>query len=263
MGVWLGPRGANADKKAPVFESTGTLGTDYLYDEETVNGVTRWEIAVLRSCSFTFRRVGKVDMTLVGAGENGGTAKDESASESDIYGGDGGDGGMILRLTEQTIPRGTALPVSIGQTGGAATTFNGESSASGQAGKTGATGARCYGPAWQIKNAGSANDGELPFLSGASRLFPGVLFGPSGGGGAATNKSYNTGATYNASASSGGDTGGGDGGTKGDSTKNGKPGEANRGAGGGGAYGTYQNGGSGTGGAGGSGILLIRGSITA
>lgn len=262
MGVWMGPRGVNADKKAPVFESTGTLGTDYLYAEQTVDGVTRWEIAVLRSCTFTFRRVGKVDMTLVGAGENGspGTA-DGAAAPSWARGGKGGDGAKIRRLTEQTLPRGVALPVVIGDTGGAATTFNGESSANGPAGKAGAEGAYVIGNAgYGTKDAGPANDGDAPFAVGASMLFLGVLFGASGGGGAATN---NFGNGITRSASPGGATGGGDGGTKGTDTKHGEPGAANRGAGGGGAYGTYIEFGSGNGGAGGSGILLIRSSITA
>lgn len=256
MGVWMGPRGANADKKAPVFESTGTLGTDYLYSEETANGVTRWELAVLKSCSFTFRRIGKVDITLIGAGENGATGTaDGDAAVKWSRGGAGGDGGKILRLTEQQIPKGTALAATIGDTGGAATTFNGESSATGQAGKAGATGAYVTGNAGAgTKNAGSANDGELPFASGASMLFPGVLFGPSGGGGSAKNA-----LNISRSASSGGDDGGGDGGN--DTTLTGGAGAANRGAGGGGGRGfTYYGN---AGGAGGSGILLIRGSITA
>lgn len=259
MGVWMGPRGANADKKAPVFECTGTLDTDYLYSEETVNGVTRWELAVLKSCSFTFRRVGKVDITLIGAGENGGAGLyDYVGGVLTARGGAGGAGGKILRLTEQTLSRGTELAAVIGTTGGAATTFNGKSSANGASLAAGGDGAEVKYNTGTPKSGDNGDPGAAAFTgSVASRLFPTTKFAPGGGGGSAYNQGTSRGA------GSGGADGGGNGGTEGTSTKNGAAGAANRGAGGGGGHGSSRDGGSGSGAAGGSGILLIRGSITA
>ena len=259
MGIWLGPRGKPASKLPPEFTATGTLGTDYLYaEEEGENGTIYWEIAVLNPCAFTFSRVGNVDMTLVGAGKKGGIGQcilDGGVLKAD--GGYGGDGGDVFRSTAISLSTGVSYLVNVGASNGAATTVSagGEtlySSGDGASVAPGGRGARQYAQQAHVE-AGNGDPGVEAFASGTSLLFPGVKFGPGGGGGAAASTAAGTG--YGRG--TGGVTGGGDGGDKDD--RLGYDGAANRGAGAGGGFGGFNNGSYNGGGVGGSGIALFRG----
>ena len=251
--LWKGPMQKSAKKLPPLFSYTG----NYAYTDWTdPDGTVHFELALLSSGTLTFTRVvPEIDLTLVGAGQKGGTGY---RSGTYAYGGKGGDGGDIERQTGVAVSTGTSYSVQIGvndansQSGDEDTTFGSYSSANGQAGKTGPSGAEAGGPGGLKTAAGQADDGEAPFADGTSALYPNVLFGAPGGGGAA----FSSGG-YSGSASSGGETGGGDGGTSGNLSGN--AGAANRGAGGGGGWGGNQGyvGGS----YGGSGIALIRDAV--
>jgi hypothetical protein len=251
----MGPMGQNADGKEPLFEVTkngspAVLNTDYKYTASVVGGIVHWEMALLTNCTLRFRRVGKVDLCVIGAGYDGGkgSISEQSGVGSKTEGGAGGDGGKMLRESNVQLPRNMDLPVTIGASNGAASSLSAYSSSDGNAGAKGGAGAYANG-IQTSDNGKDGADGALPYAIGTSMLFPGVKFGPGGGGGGTKNGDY-----VSKSAGYGGDDGGGDGGTSGSTT--GANGAANSGAGAGGGYTSqyipYD------GGIGGSGAVLIR-----
>lgn len=266
MAIWLGPMGKPKNKRPPKFTATGTAGVDYLYTESTDgNGIVHFEIAVLNPCAFTFSRIVPVDLALFGGGKSGekGSYNDIGGEPND-YGGDGGDGGKLLRVSNVTLSTGVQYLVNVG-TSDEETIMEagsiGESYSTGDsgalAGKTGGSGARSYGPGFgQSHDASAGADGEYPWDAGAtaSENLPGILFGPGGGGGGVTNRTY----YISKSSAAGGNNGGGHGGSSGN--VNGTAGADNRAAGGGGGY-TNETGystGLNSGSPGGSGIAFIR-----
>ena len=260
MGVWLGPVWANGEGKEPLFTVTkngspAVLGTDYLYTHSTVNGTEQWEMALLTDCVVKFARVGKVDISVIGAGNDGckGTVAYVVGVGSKTAGGDGGRGGDILRVTNVELPRNTDLSATIGQSNGDATSFESYSSSSPSAvpGSSGGDGAYANG----IQTAapgGDGDDGSLPFSTGTSMLFPGVKFSPGGAGGGTKNGDF-----VSKGAGAGGVDGGGNGGTE-DGVHTGANGAANRGAGAGGGFTSADPELPYDGGTGGSGNVLVR-----
>lgn len=246
MGVWLGPRGANGEGKAPLFTITkngspATLGTDYLYAENTVNGVVHWELAVLTSCTVNFSRVGKVDLALLAGGQAGSLG-------SNGKGGVGGKGGGITTASDVQLTKGTDYAAVIGGSG-ENTTFAGYTATSGQGSNGGTPSSTRNVPPVDGADGTTIWNGSHEIASLAN-----VKFGPGGGAGGYRSSDY---AYY--SGSDGGDDGGGDGGEISQSgTTAGEAGTANRGAGAGGAYLDDVFGANGQVGTGGSGILLIR-----
>lgn len=253
MGIWLGPRGKASNKRPPKFASTGTLGTDYLYQTETDgNGIVHFEIAVLNPCSFTFSSIVPVDLFMVGSGMEGKTgAVTDLNGYPDDYGGDGGDGGLILQVNGVTIQTGQSYLLNPGVNGADTVGFGYSTANSTTARKKGGRGARSYGNAFgQSHHADPGENGAYAFGDASgSILFPNTRFGPGGGGGGVKNRTY----YVSQNSAAGGEDGGGAGGTSG--VPNGTKGAANRGAGSGGGY-TFNAASSGL--PGGSGILLIR-----
>lgn len=250
MGIWLGPRGKPKAKRPPAFISTGVLGTDYLYAEQTdSDGTVHFEIAVLKPCAFTFSRIVPVDLCLVGSGENGSKGEYKTTNGyPDAIGGPGGAGGKILRALGVSLNTGTSYLINPGENGADTTAF-GYSSANGTSGQSpGGRGARMWGTSYISYGADPGADGEYAFGEAVSLLFSGRRYAAGGGGAGCWN--YDRGNSQ----ANGGDTGGGEGGTK--AGHSGANGAANTGSGAGGGY-TYDSA-LYDGGVGGSGIVLIR-----
>ena len=256
--LWKGPMGSGAKKLPPLFTYTG----NYAYDEYTdPDGTVHWELALLTSGTLTFSRVvPKVDLFLVGGGEQGNAGSASGSSDYiHVYGGDGGDGGKTLTQTGVPVAKNTAYSVVVGdgESGddpATASTALGYSSANGNAGATGADGAYCqYYNSANGHDAGNGDPGVYAFGDAACLLNPGRKYGAAGAGGAARFVNSQN-AAYNKSAGTGGDTGGGDGGTP--NAIHGSAGAANTGSGGGGGwsrnYDVY------AGAPGGSGIAILR-----
>lgn len=246
----MGPMGANGEGKEPRFKvlkngSPATLGTDYLYEHETVNGVENWEIALLVSCTISFQRVGTVDLALVAGGQSGKTGG-KASPDDEKYGGKGGAGGGITTGSGVSLQLRHDYAAVVGETD-EDTEFDSYTAVSG-AGSEG-------GKMWYSGGMKTSKGADGTVIWGGDHEIEdlqGVKFGAGGGVGGHVTGSY---ASY--SGTSGGATGGGNGaGTGGGS---GHPGQANTGSGGGGAYRnetwTPKDG---TPGDGGSGIIIIR-----
>ena len=228
MGVWLGPMGAGSwEGKAPVFTvevpsgtdewKIGQPGIDYYYKQTPETGVAidYWEIALIKDCKITFTKVGKVDYTLIGAGERGGSAVCTQFSPGyNCRGGSGGNGGKYLRETGIALKLKNSYEITIGNSASALTSGFDNDTESNQA-SNGALGG-AGGSAWQQYSpisASAGGSGIKPYEHYDSILYPTQFFCAGGGGGGARNNPSKTG-SLDAVASSGGNTGGGNGGNE-------------------------------------------------
>ena len=231
--------GLDKRKRPPRFVCSGTLGTDYLYAEETAaDGTVNWELAFLKSCSVTFSRVPDADLFLVAGGNPG-------------SGGNGGRGGNRLTLRAVKIDANVEYTVTIGGSG--APTSAGSASTADSGAESGAAGG--YG-GW-VESGGqhhatAGGNGAYAFGESTSMIpqLSGRRYAPGGGGGGFRNEAW----VY-ANNAAGGTTGGGVGGSL--NSKNGGNGDGNTGSGGGGRCRDTQEG-DGNVGAGGSGIVILR-----
>ena len=218
-----------------------------------------WELALLSSGTLRFKAtVGNVDIFMVGPGDNGSSGRSNSAS--DVYGGDGGNGGEIVNQSSR-LNLGRRYTVTIGDPGEVTRltdAINVDISAQSGAGVVGGKGGHVlnnaqarYGP----NKDGLNLDGALAFNGDNTMIssLTGTKFGAGGGGARCSAYYSNNYYPSSGGSTSGGDTGGGSGGGA-DSAGNSATPNTGSGGGGGGDYG----GASYSGGAGATGIVMIR-----
>ena len=228
-----------------------------------------WELALLESGTLTWlTNPGRVDLCLVGAGNDGGNGYSNGTWQGAyVYSGSGGDGGRVYSNTAG-VTLGTEIDVVVGAEKGADSSIGSWSSANGQAIK-GGRGAEMpqQSNAVGTVNTGGA-DGVWPFGEAADNtMIPelqGKRMAPSGGGGHANNRIEYAGNPpyYNyvytdehGGDNEGGASGAGNGGER--SHRNGYD-ATGIGAGGGGGYGRGESYDGGYGGKGSQGAVLIR-----
>lgn len=266
-------------RKGIITEDSFSFDGDYLF---TADEDGNFELALLESGTLTwYVDPGLLDLFLVGAGQNGGTAYFSGGgsggymyNDSYINSGKGGDGGRTM--TNSGVTLGSSCTVVVGTSGAdSSITSDGTTytSANAPAPKTGGRGATMR---QRSSGVGTVNqngaDGVLAYNAYTDetmiQAMAGVLFGPSGGGGDANNNGYvdsygqfRPSPVYtdnHGGNSSAGETGAGEGGVR--DHKAGYD-ATGYGAGGGGGYGdgtSYTPGEAGVGGAGSDGIILMR-----
>ena len=267
-------------RKGIITEDSFSFDGDYLFTSDE-NG--NFELALLESGALEwYVDPGAVDLFLVGAGRDGGTAFFSGGgsggymyNDSYINSGKGGDGGRTM--TESGVTLGSSCTVVVGSSGADSSILsNGvlHTSANAPAPISGGRGAEMR---QRTNSVGSVNkggsDGVLAYNADVDEtMIPalaGVLFAPSGGGGDANNNGYvdSVGVYHDTpvytdtsqdSSRAAGQTGAGAGGER---THKAGYDATGYGAGGGGGYGDGSNGSPGTagvGGAGSDGIILIR-----
>lgn len=182
MGVWLGPMAKAA--KGLRFEIPGaTEGIDYFYTEETVDGVTYFELAIPKNLTVRILKAALVRLCLVAGGMPGGAA-------GSTNGGTGGAGGEVLQPANEVTLSPGDYPVVIGGSG-ENSSFNGLTARTGY-GASGGSGAQAYsswdGAYVETVSASGGGSGTLPFASGAGQSlnFKGRRFGNGGSGGGCT-----------------------------------------------------------------------------
>lgn len=267
-------------RRGIITEDSFSFNGDYLFASDDDGN---FELALLESGALSWLTdPGLVDLFLVGAGQDGGTAYFSGGgsggymyNDSYINSGKGGDGGRTL--TESGVTLGSSCTVVVGTSGAdSSITSDGTTytSANGPAPKAGGRGAEMRQRTNSVGNVNKGgSDGILAYNADADEtMIPalaGVRFAPSGGGGNANNNGY---VDYNGvyhdtpiytdtsqdSSRAAGQTGAGEGGER---THKAGYDATGYGAGGGGGYGDGSNGSPGTagvGGAGSDGIILIR-----
>ena len=266
-------------RKGIITEDSFSFDGDYLFASDDDGN---FELALLESGALSWLTdPGLVDLFLVGAGQDGGTAYFSGGgsggymyNDSYINSGKGGDGGRTL--TESGVTLGSSCTVVVGTSGAESSiTSDGTTytSANGPAPKAGGRGAEMRQRTNSVGNVNKGgSDGVLAYNADADEtMIPalaGVLFAPSGGGGHANNNGYvdsqgrfHPDPVYtdlHGGDNAGGQTGAGKGGER--DHKAGYD-ASSYGAGGGGGYGDGSTGSpetAGVGGAGSDGIILIR-----
>ena len=266
-------------RRGIITENSFSFDGDYLFASDEDGN---FELALLESGSLEwFVDPGAVDLFLVGAGQDGGTAFFSGGgsggwmyNDSFINSGKGGD--CCRTMTESNVTLGASCTVVIGSSGADSSILSDgvlHTSANAPVPISGGRGAEMRqrtNSAGNVNKAGS--DGVLAYNADVDEtMIPelsGVRFGASGGGGHANNNGYvdwngvfHPDPVYtdnHGGNNAGGQTGGG---TGGESDHKAGYDATGYGNGGGGGYGDGSNGSpetAGVGGAGSDGIILIR-----
>ena len=259
--------GTGGGSDTPGTVTSTSFSYDGTYDFQS--SVDHWELALLSSGTLKFSvNPGRIDIFVVGAGGNGGSAYEGAGLG---YAGSGGNGGECVTSTGIAAAANNPYSITIGTNGHYTEGFdvrayggNDEnwSNAKGKAGGVGSITSADSGS----RNPGDGVAGEYAFGSSTSLYGSGVKYGASGGGGGSSHNYSDASRGYTQqSGGSGATTGSGSGGTASSSASAGQNASMqNTGAGAGGgamAYDGYGHGGGGAaaGGSGASGILIIKG----
>jgi hypothetical protein len=266
-------------RRGIITENSFSFDGDYLF---TADEDGNFELALLESGALEwYVDPGAVDLFLVGAGQDGGTAYFSGGgsggymyNDSYINSGKGGDGGRTM--TNSGVTLGSSCTVVVGTSGADSsitsdgTTYTSANAPAPVSGGRGAEMRQRTNSSGNVNKAGS--DGVLAYNADVDEtMIPelsGVRFGASGGGGHANNNGYvdwngvfHSDPVYtdtHGGNNTGGQTGAGKGGERDHKAGYDATGYGN---GGGGGYGDGSNGSpqtTGVGGAGSDGIILIR-----